>query len=426
MSNISIKVDEAKSVNSSLGITLSRLSNVKGGISSIRYNLDNDIMNRRNIRARLTSAYNASNSLEVRLRHLESFINNSINNYNLVEKRLNSAAQNVGLIAVTNNAQFKKGPSGVVPKEKSFWEKLNVGVGAVVAKAKEVCAEFKKRIEPGGDLYQAYEVGKAVVDIGAGIFQTYEGIVLIGASGIAEVFSGGAATPIAVPALVGGTVLTVYGVDTTVSGVYDLVKALQGKYDEIGKVHLLKDGAEWAGGNIGKIAGHEKEGKTIGEYAYYAGSLATVFVGAAKSLKEIKNLDKFSFAGLNKEVSKISNKAATAIDKLNRVRGIKQLVKAANIDILGDLNKVKSVQDITKIKAIKTIAEINYGKMVKRAEDIVVKAINPIRKLVINEKSDLNIAYKVGKGIKSVIKIPFKVAKTIKEFQQENQTLLQN
>ncbi len=81
LSTISIKVDMVRSLNCNLGPNTVKLSNVKMGISILKYNVDYKIRIRRNIGSRINAAYNSAAALESKIRKLQIFIDNSINNY---------------------------------------------------------------------------------------------------------------------------------------------------------------------------------------------------------------------------------------------------------------------------------------------------------------------------------------------------------
>lgn len=81
MSTISIKVDMVRSLNCNLGSNAVKLSNLKMGISTLKYNVDYKIRVRRNIGSRINAAYNSAAALESNIRKLQIFIDNSINNY---------------------------------------------------------------------------------------------------------------------------------------------------------------------------------------------------------------------------------------------------------------------------------------------------------------------------------------------------------
>ena len=98
MSTISIKVDMVRSLNCNLGPNTVKLSNVKMGISILKYNVDYKIRVRRNIGSRINATSNSAAALETKIRKLQIFIDNSINNYCAADDYLLRKALSLNLV----------------------------------------------------------------------------------------------------------------------------------------------------------------------------------------------------------------------------------------------------------------------------------------------------------------------------------------
>jgi hypothetical protein len=109
LSSIRIRIDEAKSINVNIRQKASSLSNIKQGLSSIRYNMDDSIMAKRNIRARLNNACNSINKLEAQIKSLEVFINNSMDSYCRAEDYIAKSISSFNNSLMTSGSNDKKG-----------------------------------------------------------------------------------------------------------------------------------------------------------------------------------------------------------------------------------------------------------------------------------------------------------------------------
>ncbi|MHC1685585.1 MAG: hypothetical protein AB6733_22070 [Clostridiaceae bacterium] len=85
MASIRLRVNEVKSINAKIRHKSSSLSNIKRGILSIKYNLNDDVLYTKNIESRINNAINSINLIESRLKHLEIFINISMECYSKAE-----------------------------------------------------------------------------------------------------------------------------------------------------------------------------------------------------------------------------------------------------------------------------------------------------------------------------------------------------
>lgn len=99
MSQITIKTDAVRSINVGVRQNHSKLSDISHGLSSLRHDIDHQIMARRNIRMRMANAYNSSNELELQIGKIETFINKSINSYcaadDMLANKASSKANNL-------------------------------------------------------------------------------------------------------------------------------------------------------------------------------------------------------------------------------------------------------------------------------------------------------------------------------------------
>jgi len=85
LASIRLRVNEVKSINVKIRHKSSSLSEIKNGISSIKYNLNDDILYKKNIESRINNAINSINLIESRLKNLEIFINISMGRYSKAE-----------------------------------------------------------------------------------------------------------------------------------------------------------------------------------------------------------------------------------------------------------------------------------------------------------------------------------------------------
>ncbi len=93
---IRIRVDVVDELSGSFKNNLSKIAKVQSGMSALKYSVDSSISARRNIDSRMSSAVQSLNSLEVRLRTLESFIHQSMGKYGDAENAILHDAQMIG------------------------------------------------------------------------------------------------------------------------------------------------------------------------------------------------------------------------------------------------------------------------------------------------------------------------------------------
>lgn len=392
MSTISVKIDGIKGLNVNVGQNAKRVSDIKDGLSSLRYNIDSEICARRNIDGRMHDAFVKASAIESKLYRLEAFINNSMNKYNAAEDYLVREANSKWERALKYdiNSGYYCINEFEETRRSTFLDKLNVGVGAVRCSIKKTYSSVKEALSPGGSLYKPYLIGKAVFGIGVGV------VTVVG-SGIGTIFSGGTATPIMI-------VTATYGVNDVLNNSFDLYNAIKGNYDEVGKVNVLKTGFSGVGSIIGGALGNEKVGRLAGEGVYYVGNVAAIAKGGYDAIKDVKGLKKFDKAGFTDEVKNINksiSKSYKYVRKdVSKIKGVKQLKEVASIDALTDLSKVRSVKDISKVKAVNTLKQIDYGKTIKKTWKVA--AVKPIQKLIRNNKNIVRGCKGIS-GIKGII-----------------------
>jgi hypothetical protein len=337
ISQITIKTDAVISANGVLHSDVSRLLQINEGLSSLKYELDSRISARRNIAGRMNNACNSIKLLENQASKLESFIDNSANRYIAADNLLNTKAPNVGLHVAASTTQLGSNKSGAVKQGiKSWWENLNVGIGAVTAQAKDVYSQFKKNIDPGGKWYQAFNIIKADVCMGLAAVALVPPILALVAI-LPETV-----TVATVVAAALACVSIAYGLNSLFNSTYDLVLVSADKSAETGKFDLLKSEDEFIGESVGKLSGHEKEGKLIADGIYYGGEAATVYY-------QLDNLKNISLDKVGNDVTTLANtdvntKAINSIQNL--VLDSKAPINIAYQDIKGF---VKAAFDINKI-----------------------------------------------------------------------------
>lgn len=107
MSSIKIDVNNIKSTNQSLKILSSELTDLENSLSSIRLSLDHRIAQRGNIDQRLNQTVKSMNELEMKLKKMHIFIEESMYQYIEVDK---------------------KAKSHPLKKEKSIWNQFSDGL----------------------------------------------------------------------------------------------------------------------------------------------------------------------------------------------------------------------------------------------------------------------------------------------------------
>ncbi|MFJ5762925.1 hypothetical protein ACIQAA_28165 [Neobacillus sp. NPDC093182] len=93
MPPIRIQTDYVKQTGASIGHMSQKVSEVSDGLSALRYSIDHEIMNRGNLRARFNTSISSSHELETRLRNLERFIAQSMDQYSRTETELTKKSE---------------------------------------------------------------------------------------------------------------------------------------------------------------------------------------------------------------------------------------------------------------------------------------------------------------------------------------------
>lgn len=105
MSQIRIKTNEVKSINSSLKASCLKVANVKDDLGSLRYNIDSQITARHNIGYRLNNAVMVAGDIHIKLQNLEAFINYAMDIYDRTEEEILRLAVKNGIIS-TSQARY--------------------------------------------------------------------------------------------------------------------------------------------------------------------------------------------------------------------------------------------------------------------------------------------------------------------------------
>jgi hypothetical protein len=92
---IKIHTDYVKQTGASIGLMSQKVSEVSDGLSVLRYSIDHEIMNRGNLRSRFNAAITSANQLETRIRNLDRFIAQSMDQYCRTETELTKKSESV-------------------------------------------------------------------------------------------------------------------------------------------------------------------------------------------------------------------------------------------------------------------------------------------------------------------------------------------
>jgi hypothetical protein len=92
---IKIQTNYVKQTSASIRPISQGVSEVSDGLSSLRYSIDNKIMNRANLWSRFNGAVQSTNRVETRVRDLERFISYSMDRYCQTEEELNQKSRYV-------------------------------------------------------------------------------------------------------------------------------------------------------------------------------------------------------------------------------------------------------------------------------------------------------------------------------------------
>ncbi|MDQ0976788.1 hypothetical protein QFZ31_006840 [Neobacillus niacini] len=93
MPPIKIHTDYVKQTGASIGLMSQKVSEVSDGLSVLRYSIDHEIMNRGNLRSRFNAAITSANQLETRIRNLDRFIAQSMDQYCRTETELTKKSE---------------------------------------------------------------------------------------------------------------------------------------------------------------------------------------------------------------------------------------------------------------------------------------------------------------------------------------------
>ncbi|MGN2337635.1 hypothetical protein ACTFIN_05860 [Clostridium cagae] len=177
----------------------------------------------------------------------------------------------------------------------------------------------------------------------------FGGIGLVG-SGIGEFFSGGTASPLAIP-------VATFSANSVVSSVADLKAIFSGNYEQKGKFNPLKSGAELTGATIGEgidkvvdFTGHnsniEDAGKNVGGWMFEAGDFYFGAKGVSGGVKKIADTS-YKF----KEVTSIGNTIIPTISiPVNNVSKTEKIGASMDISntVAGWVDKVVGNDDDKK------------------------------------------------------------------------------
>ena len=93
MPPIKIQTDYVKQTGASIGPMSQKVSEVSTGLSVLRYSIDHEIMNRGNLRSRFNAAITSANQLETRIKNLDRFIAQSMDQYCRTETELTKKSE---------------------------------------------------------------------------------------------------------------------------------------------------------------------------------------------------------------------------------------------------------------------------------------------------------------------------------------------
>ena len=93
MPPIRIQTDYVKQTGASIGPMSQKVSEVSDGLSTLRYSIDHEIMNRGNLRSTFNAAITSANQLETVIRNLDRFIAQSMDQYCRTETELTKKSE---------------------------------------------------------------------------------------------------------------------------------------------------------------------------------------------------------------------------------------------------------------------------------------------------------------------------------------------
>lgn len=138
MSRITIKPSQVMGISPQLGSVASKLSQVEGGVASVRNSIDYRILARTSARPQLNEASQSIEQLEAKVRKLQSFLNLSVSRYSSTERYLNGAFMTMEAARSMNPAtqpsgkktveSSSKDTSSLVHKILSYFDSVNKGL----------------------------------------------------------------------------------------------------------------------------------------------------------------------------------------------------------------------------------------------------------------------------------------------------------
>ncbi|MFS0821688.1 hypothetical protein [Bacillus sp. 1P02SD] len=143
MTRITIKPNQVMGMSPQLGSIASKLSSIKGGVSSVQNSIDYRILARTSARSQLTEASRSIDQLETKVKRIESFLNLAVTRYSSTERYLNGAFMTMEAVRNMKPAIPETGgkkaestksknnnPSALVHKVLSYFKTINDGLSA--------------------------------------------------------------------------------------------------------------------------------------------------------------------------------------------------------------------------------------------------------------------------------------------------------
>lgn len=265
-----------------------------------------------------TSAVNAA----------ENFVDSAISDIsggfesvcNSVESAVSGAMAAVGVVDVNDNGELDMDDA-----EEFLEEKFKLLVGASIQ---------------GVENLALHPIDTAFATAGIAL-----GVIGVAGSGVAEFFTGGTASPLAIP-------VAAFSANSVMSSAADLEDIASGNYKQEGSFNPIKSGAEFVGGTIGigidKIAKKfnvndtnvEEAGKNAGAFAF---GVTDLFFGAKGVKDGAKKIVDNSYK--IKEITSIGDKIIPTISvPVNNISNAEKIGAVADIsNTVGNwVNKVKS------------------------------------------------------------------------------------
>ncbi|WP_156351162.1 hypothetical protein [Neobacillus vireti] len=152
MSMIKLNVNEVMHVNTNIGRNIVKLSASKNSLSSLSQTIDAQVLARRNIGARINTVYKSLTEVEMDLRSLVQFINESMDRYSSADNHLSARALTL-LSSFNKNAQNveMKGTQKSSPtKNSERWDRKVAGIlaNSEIGAARDLLIELPKGALP--------------------------------------------------------------------------------------------------------------------------------------------------------------------------------------------------------------------------------------------------------------------------------------